>query len=237
MCSMRTTRSSSAPRSPSTAWCRTRPSSSFPMSRSNSRFPPCFAHRPSGRRPWRRCAPPAVRCSAGWGRPPSRRGALPLKRAPLKVRERCRASRPRAGGASAPDGAQPRVMSASDTLRRVTRMASLLDRYIRERGGAMAGVCRRLRAREHGRCSPVVARPPLSRLRTGATARSSAVRRIAAAGCATSTTASTTRFGRGSLRAAISSRRAACRSARPIPRDNALVDALLRTERGARRGE
>ena len=38
--------------------------------------------------------------------------------------------------AGAAKTAHPRVMSASDTLRRVTRMAAVLDRYIRERRGS-----------------------------------------------------------------------------------------------------
>ncbi len=131
-------------------------------------------------------------------------------------------------------GALPRVLSASDTLRRVTRMASLLDRYIRARKGSwqtyaaayelenMAGVLLWSDdplyleyARSHG---------PLF--------------------CGTTDCRSRVRYlddgEHGSFRArqfAGSHFFEACGLplGSPSPEDNALVDALLRTERGARR--
>ncbi len=143
---------------------------------------------------------------------------------------------PAGGGASVPDGAQPRVMSASDTLRRVTRMASLLDRYIRERGGRwqayaaayelenMAGVL--LWSRDPLYLDYVRGHGPLF--------------------CGTTDCRSRVRYlddgEHDSFRArqfAGSHFFEACGLplGSPDPEDNALVDALLRTERGARRGE
>ncbi len=102
-----------------------------------------------------------------------------------------------------------RLIDARDTLRRVTRMATVLDKYVRERGIAwqqyavayelenMAGVM-------------LWSDSPLYLDYVAKRGALFAAPRIVAAVFATWTMASTNPFALGSLRAAISSKRAAC---------------------------